>query len=182
MKKIVIIFIAGIFLSGCSSSDAFDHSQLDEYDVTQPSNETIGEDFIFRLSSEKEVYKTGEKVELYGEIVYIGDKEEITLNHASSAIYFSIFESVRGYHIYDVVQDIGASTTLKQGQSYQKKYNKDAGFYSDRESEDYEEFIEDFWDRDDFPAGYYEVSGVTEFAVDSERVELETNIDFKVVE
>jgi len=182
VKRIVVVLMVVLFISGCNSTDGFDSAKLDEFEVTQPRNETTGDDFIFRLISEKEVYEIGEEVELYGEIEYIGDKDEITINHASSAIHFSMIERVREYNIYSGVQDIGVSTTLEQGESYQKKYTKDAGFYSDRESEDYVAFIEDFWNRDDFPPGYYEVNGVTDFTIDTERIELEASIDFKVVE
>lgn len=182
---ITIIF----FLVGCNSSASIDRSELDEYDVSQTSDETIQDDFIFRLVSEKEEYKEGEEVNLYGEIEYIGEKNEITIHHSSSAILFPMEEKLRGYDIGYGADDIGLSTTLKQGEPYQEEFVKIGGYSPDQDPKDYVSFMKDFLNRDDFPTGYYVVSGITDFSLDTgedaenrERFKIEAEVDFKVDE
>ncbi|MCJ7842905.1 hypothetical protein MUB24_18885 [Lederbergia sp. NSJ-179] len=148
-------------------------------------DETTQDDFVFRLVSEKEEYREGEKVKLYGEIEYIGEKEEVTIVHSSSAILISLEEKIRGYHIDGIVQDIGVTTTLKKGEPYRENYVKSRGS-GPEEDPSYKIFMEDFLKRDDFPAGYYVAKGYTDFFAKSgevgEHVNIEANVDFKVLE
>jgi len=175
-----ILFI--ILIAGCKSPTEVDSAELAEYDVSQIRDETVQDDFLFRLVSEKEEYKQGEEVKVYGEIEYIGNQDEVTINHSSSAVLFTVEEKIRGYTIPDLVQDIGVKTKLNKSKLYRKRYEKNVGFYSEHDPEDYVSFLEDFWERDDFPAGYYVVNGVADFAHGSERFEIEAEIDFKVVD
>lgn len=180
----LIILLA---IASCSSSDQIDSSDLEEYEVTNTEDETDRDDFIFRLVSEKEQYKENEDVKLYGEIEYTGDKDEITIHHSSSAVLFSMEEKARGYEIGYSVEDIGLSTTLKQGEPSREEYEKSAGYNPNDDQNDYVEFIEDFLNRDGFPSGYYVVNGQTDFSVASEKgteneknINIEAEIDFKV--
>ncbi|WP_170840619.1 hypothetical protein [Oceanobacillus limi] len=45
----------------------------------------------------------------------------------------------------------------------------------------YDQFFQDFMDRDAFPAGYYVVNGTAQFSVDGEHYNIEAKIDFKVL-
>lgn len=143
-------------------------------------------DYTFRLVSEKEQYTNTEEVNLYGEIIYTGDKDEVEINHSSSAILFNLFEEVRQYEIGDGVNDIGITTTLKRNEPYREHYGKSAGYDADSDKA-YVKFVEDFIERDGFPTGYYMVNGFTDFSVfeDSKdesatRYNIEATIDFKV--
>ncbi|HLQ98570.1 MAG TPA: hypothetical protein VK135_07775 [Candidatus Dormibacteraeota bacterium] len=181
-RHLTIITIAlFIFIAGCQSSDNVGNDELAEYEVLQTSDETTHGDFVFRLKSEKEEYNQGEEVKLYGVIEYIGDQGEVTINHSSSAVLFTFEEKVRGYTIPDFVQEIGMESTLNKSTPYRTKYQKSGGHYSDQGSEDYVSFLQDFWDREDFPPGYYVVNGVADLAQGSERVKIEAEIDFKVL-
>jgi len=113
-----------IFLAGCHSSHSIDSSDLDQYDVSQIRDETIQDEFIFRLVSEKEEYKKGEEVKLFGELEYIGEKDKVTIHHAASAIRFPMEEKMRGYNLWDAVNEIGLSTILTKGEPYREKYVK----------------------------------------------------------
>lgn len=187
---IVAAIITLIFLfAGCNTSTSIDNSDLDKYDVSKTKEEIVQDDFIFRLVSEKEEYRVGEDVKLYGEIVYVGQKDEVTINHSSSAILFPIEEKIRVYNISYLVNDIGLSTTLKQGEPYREEYVKSGGYSPDQDPDDYVNFIQGFIKKDGFPAGYYVVSGYTDFSVGSsenteehKRLKIEAKIDFKVLE
>jgi len=157
-------------------------SDIEEYEVKQIVDERVQGDFAFRLVSEKEKYVGKEEVKLYGEITYIGKKNEITITHSSSAILFSLEEKVSGYDIGFGVNDIELTTVLKKDEPYREDYVKSGG-YADSDPRDYVRFMKDFLSEDHFPSGYYVVNGETDFFLeDQERVNIEATIDFKVIE
>lgn len=123
---IVCVTVFALFMSGCSSS-VKNISDLEKYEVKQTTDEVVQDDFIFRLVSVKEEYHSGEVVELYGEIEYTGDKDEITILHSSSAVIFSMKEEARGYEIGFGVNDIGITTILEKGVPYRGEYEKSGG-------------------------------------------------------
>lgn len=183
MKKVVVLFIIiiGLVLVGCGEGEV-NHNALEKYDVQNTTAEEVENDFTFRLVSEKKEYEYGEDVKLYGEITYTGEKDEIVINHSSSAILFSLKEEVRGYDIGFGVEDIGLSTTLEKGKPYREEYKKSGG-YAEDDPKDYVTFMKNFLSDDHFPPGYYVVNGETDFAVENEgRVTIKATIDFKVLE
>ncbi|MBD1222014.1 hypothetical protein [Virgibacillus halodenitrificans] len=186
---IVLVLMLVLLIAGCSTSDKIDSKELEKFEVKKKTDETVQDDFLFRLVSKKDQYKKGEKIILYGEIVYKGDKEEVNINHASSAIFFNIREETRGYEIGYAVKDIRLTTTLHRlGSPYQKQYTKNIGYNPENETQDYEQFTDDFLNNDGFPTGYYKVKGQTDFSLSSEgeleqkKFNMEAAIDFKVVE
>lgn len=180
--------MVSFLITGCSSSEKFDSSEIEKFDVKNITDKTTQDYFTFRLVSEKEQYKEGEEVNLYGEILYNGDKEKVIIHHSSSPIFFNLREEIRGYEIGYAVQDIGTSTTLNRlGKPGGAKYDKSSVLNSpyDNTSEDYLKFMEEFLKGDGFPPGYYTVKGTTDFSAEGseqERYNLEATIDFKVVE
>lgn len=176
-------------IASCQSNEV-DHDKLEKIDVMQTTDEAMQDDFTFRLISEKEQYAVGEEVVLYGEIFYQGEKEEVTINHSSSAIFFHIIEEMRGYDIDYAVQDIGLSTTIQRfGEPHKEQYKKSGAYDPEDSPKDFVTFMEKFLEEDGFPAGYYTVKGKTDFSYardkqseQQEHINLEATIDFKVVE
>ncbi|WP_060678711.1 hypothetical protein [Virgibacillus halodenitrificans] len=165
----MLVLMLVLPIAGCSTSDKIDSKELEKIEVKKTKDETVQDDFLFRLVSKKDQYKKGEEVILYGEIVYKGDKKEVNINHASSAIFFNIREETRGYEIGYAVKDIGLTTTLyRLGSPYQKQYTKNIGYNPENETQDYEQFTDDFLKNDGFPPGYYKVKGHTDFSLSSE--------------
>lgn len=157
--------------------------------VAQTTDETRQNEFIFRLVSEKAKYQVGEEVKLYGELEYIGDQAEVAISHSSSAITFPMEERTRGYPIGAMVNDIGLTTVLKKGEPYREEYGKSGGYSNDQDPEDYVSFIKDFLNREGFPPGVYAVNGAANFGLgtledlgEQQRVRIEANIEFEVVE
>lgn len=186
VKRTFLISILSILLlNACSGTYEKDVS-VDDYEVKNSIAEVSEGDYTFRLVSDKDEYSNTEEVNLYGEIIYSGGKDEVEIMHSSSAILFNIFEEVRQYEIGDGVKDIGLTTTLKRNEPYREVYGKNAGYDSDSDKT-YVKFVEDFVNQDGFPTGYYKVNGFTDFAVfedgDNEsatRYNIEATIDFKV--
>ncbi|MFD2044745.1 hypothetical protein ACFSTA_07680 [Ornithinibacillus salinisoli] len=195
MKKIVLIgglWLFMICLVGCDSSSttqaSFKLDGLDNYDVSQTSDEVNDEIFIYRLVVEKEEYQVGQPVKIYAELEYTGENEEITIYHAASPFYFPIEEKVRGFDIGYGMDEPLISTTLKKGEPLREVYVKNAG-YSDIDEDDYVSFIKRFLENDGFPSGFYVVSGYADFTIYSSEntagkkdFRMEAQIDFKVVE
>ncbi|TYS47663.1 hypothetical protein [Bacillus infantis] len=177
-----VFLLSTILTAGCQSSHSVDNSDLEKYEVSQISDETVQGDFIFRIKSEKGEYEEGEDIELYGEIEYIGEKDEVKIHHSSSAILFPMREKIRGYEIGSAVNDIGLSTTLKKGVPYREEYGKSGGYSEDQDPQDYVNFMKEFLNGTGFPAGYYVVQSSTDFSVESgEHVRVKGTVDFKVM-
>lgn len=175
--------------NGNSANESDITDKLAEYDVQQTSDEVTEGDFIFRIVSEKEEYQENEEVNMYGEIEYIGEKDEVDIFHSSSAILFPLKEQVRGYDIGFAVNDIGITTTLKKGEPYRESFQKSGGFSENQDPKDYVDFMKKLFEMEGLPAGYYTVKGQTDFYVKNEneeelgeKVNLTAEIDFKVVE
>lgn len=63
-KKYFIVFaiILVILISGCSFSENIVSNELEKLEVKKTTDETLLDDFVFRLVSEKGEYKEGEDV------------------------------------------------------------------------------------------------------------------------
>jgi len=186
LVSVMLTLICFVFLTGCNGDQEL-LAKLEQYEVQRYVNEVTEGDFHFRLVSEKDQYNEGEQVLLYGEITYIGELDEITIHHSSSAVFFHLTENVRNYDLSDAVRDIGMSTTLKRNEPFREIYHKNAAYFNENDKQ-FVSFINDFISRDDFPYGYYVVEGKTDFAVETddqaesmEHVNIETTIDFKVM-
>lgn len=177
----VSIWVICIFLIGCSGK-TFDSKKVVDYDVKHSETEVEEGDFIFRLVSAKEIYQVGEEVELYAEVIYTGNEPSVTIEHASEAVIFPMQEKVRNYEISAGVNDIALSTKLEQEKPYKVVYSKSGVGYGDEDPADYQAFVKKILNREGFPAGYYEVNGETDFYLQQEHIQMEAEIDFKVIE
>ncbi len=159
-------------------------NDLDVYNVQQTTVEVTEGDFIYRLVSKKDHYKD-EEVQLYAELEYVGEKDEIAIYHAASPFYFPMKEEMRGFNINYPMNEPLVETILQQGEPYREEYQR-SGWYSDQDEEEYQYFMKDFLENG-FPNGYYIVNGFADFYVGPENEEkdmyrMEGQIDFKVGE
>lgn len=187
MRYIISMFVICSLLVGCSSDGTSDDKNTVADAVADVTIEAIeaeeeSDDFHFRVWSEKAEYRFGEPVRLVGEIEYIGEAALVHIAHSFSAIFFDMTEEVRQFHIDFAVNDIGLRTALKQGERLTETYVKSGG-YSDLDDKDYQAFMKDFLERDDFPIGHYTVKASTDFYVQEldDYVKLKAEIEFKVV-
>ncbi|MBO8171515.1 MAG: hypothetical protein H0Z33_06480 [Bacillaceae bacterium] len=159
---------------------------MDDFQVQNTQDEVTEGDFTYRLVTEKKEYQQGEPVRIYAELVYTGDREEITIYHAASPFYFPMVEKTRGFTIDYPMEQPLVSTTLKKGEPIQKEYRRSGG-YGSQDEKAYIDFMKSFLE-EGFPAGYYVVNGFADFYVEwdenGEKVKrdyrIEAEIDFKV--
>ncbi|MEW9109076.1 MAG: hypothetical protein AB2374_06985 [Cytobacillus gottheilii] len=199
MKKFtsVSFMLAVLLLAGCGNTDntgsksgdyevGKSHSKLDEYQVVSTESEVQEGDFIYRLVTEKTEYTTDEPVNIYAELEYVGDQEEVMIYHAMTPFYFPMTEKIRNYEIdYPTPEPLGG-TTLKKGEPVRHDYTR-TGSYSTDKQDDYTEFMKSFIE-DGFIEGYYVLTGSAEFFTgdpegargDRKDYNMEGKIDFKV--
>lgn len=188
-----------LLIAGCgntdkknSKSDGYDveksHSKLNEYEVVNTESEVQEGDFIYRLVTEKSEYTTDEPVNIYAELEYVGDQEEVMIYHAMTPFYFPMTEKIRNYEIdYPMPEPLGG-TTLKKGEPIRQDYTR-TGSYSPDKQDDYTEFMKSFI-KDGFLEGYYVLNGSAGFYTgdpegnegDRKNYNIEGEIDFKVFE
>lgn len=192
MKQHWFVILAMFFLlTGCFGSENFD-TQNGADSLFGPKAEVLAEivegDFSYRLVSKKSVYTEGEKVEIYAELEYIGEKSEIKISHAASPFYFPMEEKIRDYAIGYYMQMPKVVTTLKKGEPLREKY-KAGGLYSSSHSQEYIDFIDSVWEAFEngtLPWGAYQISGSAEFVPiyeedrEGENVQIEAEIGFFV--
>lgn len=170
-----------ILLASCAPQGKIDKSNSDSanYEVINMSSAEVTEgDFIYRLVTEKEEYRSDESVTIYAELEYIGDKETVTIYHSASPFYFPIVEKTRDYDIgYGMDQPL-LNTTLKRGELLREEYKKSGG-YSEKDKKEYIDFMKIFWENG-YPAGYYVVDGYVEFFVQSSVDGKENKEDFNI--
>lgn len=169
-----------IFIAGCGTSNAIDRNLLDEYEVKQTFDEVAHGDYTLRLASENSVYQEGDNVNMFAEIIYNGDEEEVTISHSEYAIYFTLHEQIRDYHIYTAIREIGMQSTVSEREPYRVDYDKQAVYSLDEEIDGYDAFVEDFINRDDYPSGYYVVTATAMFHDGVDHREWSAEIEFKV--
>ncbi|MFC5734314.1 hypothetical protein [Cytobacillus gottheilii] len=201
MKKITFVsfMLTVLLIAGCgntdkknSKSDGYDveksHSKLNEYEVVNTESEVKEGDFIYRLVTEKSEYTTDEPVNIYAELEYVGDQEEVMIYHAMTPFYFPMTEKIRNYEIdYPMPEPLGG-TTLKKGEPIRQDYTR-TGSYSPDKQDDYTEFMKSFI-KDGFLEGYYVLNGSAGFYTgdpegdegDRKNYKMEGKIDFKVFE
>lgn len=168
MRKLILItiLILSLVVAGCASNSGVEKggSPLDNNEASIIAEETK-DDFIYRLVSESGEYPDGEAVKMYAELEYIGDKNKVTIYHASSPFYYNMTEKTREFEIQSVMPMPLLNTTLKKNQPFREEYKRSGGYSLD-DDEEYANFMKKFLE-DGFPKGHYVVDGNANFYVET---------------
>lgn len=190
MNKLLIIISAVAFvLAGCSGDAKADEQNIVKEAQTGPKADAAEDDFVYRLVSEKSVYAEGERVELYAELEYVGEEQEIEIAHAASPFSFPMKEKTRGFDIGYMMEQPRIVTTLKKGEPLREQY-KGGGGYGSQDPKEYVDFIKAVAEasrKGSLPSGEYEVAGVAEFeplsgSTKNEVIRMNAKIEFIVGE
>ncbi|EGA91157.1 hypothetical protein GPDM_01320 [Planococcus donghaensis MPA1U2] len=185
MKTFATAGVMGLVLlqSACGIEPS-SQDDLTEFHVTSPQAETTKDDFTYRLVTEKEQYTEGDNVEVYAELEYTGELESIEISHAASPFYFLIYEETRNYSVEYAMNEPLLITVLTKGEPL-TEYYAGSGGYSTEDEDAYIEFVQNVSDNN-FPIGYYKVSGYADFFIENTDgsktfYNLNALIDFKVI-
>lgn len=183
LRKLFFLLSCLVVLSACVPTEKDEPNNVS---TLPPAIAEIQEgDFIYKLSTEKDVYDTFGGTAIFAELTYVGEMESIDIYHAASPFYFPLEERTRGIEVDYAMNEPLIVTTLKKDEPFQQRYNF-AGGYSDQDEEQYVEFVKTVMNKG-FPEGEYIIHGSAEFttidpsvATDEERFNLKADIGFTV--
>ncbi|QPC45625.1 hypothetical protein [Mangrovibacillus cuniculi] len=181
MKKLLLLMLLTLILTACgtTSTGSSQTPPSAEEPVKEVRAEVTEGDFIYRLVSEKNVYKEGEPWEFYAELEYVGELDEVEIGHAASPFYFDMVETTRGYQIGYPMDEPYIVTTLKRNEPYRENGYVGGG-YSEHDSEEYVEFMKSLMN-DEYPHGHYVINGATDFYLHDESVSEKQNVRLEAV-
>lgn len=112
--------------------------------------------FELNLYSDKQTYKTTDKIKIWATLKYIGSDNQIKIWHSNPYISFSITDG-KNFKTGDIFDDLLASTILVKDKLYKFDYAKSGGYSADDPNADY---WEKFYKEKDLylPKGEYTVS------------------------
>ncbi len=199
MKRILFLVftIVVVLITGCSTqfdTDKGNEKRQDEKD-NLPSDQVIVEgmiveetkgDFVYRLETKVKEYSADTSVNIYAELEYIGEKDSITISHATSPFLFPITEKTRDIQIFYAMNQPLIKTVLKRGEPISAEYKGGSGGYSDQDPTEYVEFMKKIMEGK-FPVGEYVVNGFVSFDVEpktnndvSESINIKAQVEFIV--
>jgi len=185
LRKFFFLFCCIFLLSACGTNGKVD---LGKTSPLPPAEAEVQDgDFVYKLSTEKDVFDTLGGTAIFAELTYVGEMDSIDIYHASSPFYFPLEERTRGIELdYPMNQPL-ITTTLVKGEPLRHRYSF-AGSYNDQDKTAYIDFVKALMNGE-FPKGEYIIHGSAEFtsidpsqATDKESFQLQADIGFTVVE
>lgn len=185
MRRFFFLFCCVSLLSACGPNEKI---ASDNVPPLPPAEAEVQEgDFIYKLSTEKDVYDTFSDTAIFAELTYVGEMDSIDIYHAASPFLFPLEERTRDIEMDYAMPMPLIITTLKKGEPFRQSYSFSGG-YSDQDEAKYVEFVKTLISGE-FPEGEYIIHGSTDFtisdpseATDEMKFNLKADIGFTVVE
>ncbi|KMK75753.1 hypothetical protein [Alkalihalobacillus pseudalcaliphilus] len=186
MGMMILCMMMLFFLIACSKSEQINEGVANKNieDLTTTA-EVIEGDFIYRLVSEEAQYSEDDMVDVYAELEYIGELDEVTISHAASPFYFPMVEETRDYKIDYAMNEPLLYSTLIKGQPLRKAFTGGGGYGGD-DPREYQNFMRAIMNQE-FPIGSYIMDGFAQFQIVDvetsepvENFELQARIEFIV--
>jgi len=187
MKKLVMIVIFTLLLTACG--------EVQQQNTTNPATSTvlnkeeldlerkvIEGDFELAIYTKKAQYAVNELIDVYAELTYIGELDEVEIGHAMYPVGFNIMEHTRKIDIGGSMNEPYIVTHLMRNEPIQYKYSFSGG-YSSEDGEEYVAFAKDLQDNQ-LPQGEYTITAVASFNIHGQESEptygFNTSISFIV--
>ncbi|WP_056833046.1 hypothetical protein [Psychrobacillus sp. FJAT-21963] len=178
IKKIFLLIFILIALVACGTA------KQDDEQIFSKDNKGIMDDFIFQLKSEKDTYTLNEPLQIYAQLEYVGESDEITIYHASSPFILELKELNTNFDFGYAMDTPLLSSTLKKREPLRIPYSFSGG-YNEFSPDDYVQFVNKLMDGE-FPIGRYVITGKTDFYIETDEAKqtynMEQSIEFEVVE
>lgn len=143
-----ILFIVPL-ITGCQKTNNINAIQEEktEYDYSKL--------FELKLFSDKEIYKTTDKIKIWATLKYIGDGDKVKIWHGYPYISFFITDG-KEFNIGGITSTILVSTILEKNKLYTYDYEKNGGYSNDDPKA---EFWKKFYEGKDLylPEGEYTI-------------------------
>jgi len=146
--KIFRILVFGLIIcltfTSCSKTNTKKSSinstnVINEVSSTGESTENVQDYnklFELNLYSDKQKYKTTDRIEIWATLKYIGDNDQIRIWHALPYISFSITDG-KTFKTGDLFNDVLTSTVLVKGKLYKFNYAKSGDYSADDPNADF---------------------------------------------
>lgn len=108
IQKIFLLIFILIALVACGTA------KQDNEQIFSKDKKDIMGDFIFQLKSEKDTYTQNEPLQIYAELEYVGESDEITIYHASSPFILELKELNTNFDFGYAMDTPLLSSTLKK--------------------------------------------------------------------
>jgi len=182
MKKTLLIGLALIIVlltPACSCSGS--NSNGEDGGRSSQSNSSTVKDFELTIYSDKEIYKTTDKIQIWATLVYSGNEETVTIWHGLPSIGFSVSDG-KDFHTESITLTVLTSTTLGKGVVYSFPFEK-TGVYDNNAPN--ANFWKKYYSNPDLvlPAGEYTITVTGGFSLSPGAIDigLSTELKIKVV-
>lgn len=173
-----------VLMTGCKSEDVVTVAEpentvqgLEEQEKTVQDYNKL---FELKLYSDKEIYKTTDKIKIWATLKYIGNHNQIKIWHGDPYISFYISDG-KEFDIGGIVHTILTSTMLEKDKLYTFDYSKNGGYSEDDPKAD---FWKEFYSEKDLylPEGEYSVrvGGAFSLTEDTEKSKSNLSEELKI--
>ena len=186
-RIMILGLICCITLTGCSkpgkndgnsisSSDTVGKTQVSE--VTADNEQDYNKLFELELYSDKQSYKTTDKIKIWATLKYVGSNSQVKIWHGDPYISFFISDG-KDFNIGGIINTILTSTILEKDKLYSFDYSKYGGYSSDDPKAD---FWEKFYEEKDLylPEGEYTIKVGGAFSLTENSKESKNNLSKEI--
>lgn len=155
MKSIKILLltisflILSVFLIGCQ------HEKISTVKETDETVQEYNKLFELELYTDKQIYKTTDKISIWATLKYVGNNKQIKIWHGYPSISFYISDG-KEFNIGGIILTTLTSTMLEKDKLYRFDYSKNGGYSNDDPKAD---FWKRFYEEKDLylPEGEYSI-------------------------
>lgn len=176
-----------VLLTGCKSTDVSTVSEkgdtIQDLEEQEQDEQYYNKLFDLKLYSDKEIYKTTDKIKIWATLKYIGNNNQIKIWHGDPYMSFYISDG-KEFNIGGLVYDVLTSTMLEKDKLYKFDYTKNGGYSEDDPKAD---FWKEFYSEKDLylPEGEYTVTVAGDFSLEEDteksKSKLSKELKIKVV-
>lgn len=183
--SLITIFVVLIGCKSTNGSTVVEQENAEQENTNKQENteQDYNKLFELKLYSDKQVYKTTDKIKIWATLKYIGNNNQVKIWHGDPYIVFYISDG-KEFNIGGMVFDILTSTVLEKDKLYEFDYIKSGGFSEDDPDAD---FWKKFYAKKDLylPEGEYTVTARGDFSLSENTEEskrnLSTELKIKVI-
>jgi len=178
----MLVLSALVLLVGCKSVDTVSIKEqektLQVLEAKEQNEKDYNKLFDLELYSDKEIYKTTEKINIWATLKYIGDNNQIKIWHGEPYICFYISDDEE-FNIGGIICSILTSTILEKDKLYKFDYAKNGGYSEDDPKAD---FWKEFYSEKDLylPAGEYTVKVWGHFSLMEDTEKSKSNLSKEI--
>ena len=171
-----------VLFIGCKSTDIATVAEQDKIiqDMGRQEKNDLDNDKLFdlRLYSDKETYRTTDKIKIWATLKYMGKNSQIKIWHSNPYVSFSISDG-KEFNTGNLFDDILTSTILEKDQLYTFDYTKSGGYSEDDPDAG---FWKKFYSEKDLylPEGEYTVTVGGAFSLTEDIANSKSNLSKKI--